>query len=66
MTLERPIQELMALMDDTILRQWTLLRSIPNHPRRIATNQLQAMLADIMGEVSRKRRLRPIEFPVAA
>ena len=52
MTLEKPIQELMALMDDTILRQWTLLRSIPNHPRRIATNQLQTMLADIMGEVS--------------
>lgn len=39
-------------MDDTILRQWTLLRSIPNHPRRIATTQLQAMLADIIGQVS--------------
>lgn len=52
MTLEKPIQEIMAIMDDTILRQWTLLRSIPNHPRRIATTQLQAMLADIIGEVS--------------
>lgn len=39
-------------MDDTILRQWTLLRSIPNHPRRIATTQLQALLADIFGKVS--------------
>jgi predicted DNA-binding transcriptional regulator YafY len=52
MTRKRPTQEIMALMDDTILRQWTLLRSIPNHPRRIATTQLQAMLADIIGEVS--------------
>ena len=39
-------------MDNTLLRQWTLLRSIPNHPRRIATTQLQAMLADIIGDVS--------------
>lgn len=39
-------------MDDTILRQWTLLRSIPNHPRRIATTQLQAMLASVFGTVS--------------
>lgn len=39
-------------MDDTILRQWTLLRSIPNHPRRIATTQLQALLAEVFGEVS--------------
>lgn len=42
----------MAIMDNTLLRQWTLLRSIPNHPRRIATTQLQAMLADIIGDVS--------------
>ena len=39
-------------MDDTILRQWALLRSIPNHPRRIATTQLQALLAEAFGAVS--------------
>jgi predicted DNA-binding transcriptional regulator YafY len=39
-------------MHESILRQWTLLRSIPNHPRRIATTQLQVLLADVFGEVS--------------
>lgn len=39
-------------MIDTILRQWALLRSVPNHPRRIATTQLQVLLADVFGEIS--------------
>lgn len=39
-------------MDDTILRQWTLLRSIPHHPRRVSTTQLQTVLSDVFGEIS--------------
>ena len=39
-------------MDDTLLRQWALLRSIPTYPRRIATTQLQAALEDVFGKVS--------------
>ena len=36
----------MGQMNDTLLRQWAMLRSIPRHPRKIDASSLQARLAD--------------------
>ena len=33
-------------MSDTLLRQWTMLRHIPRHPRRISVHDLRAHLAE--------------------
>lgn len=58
-------------MNDTLLRQWAMLRHIPRHPRKIDTACLQAKLAEGGYTVTRRSIQRDlvklsVEFPLAS
>ncbi|OGT88521.1 MAG: hypothetical protein A2286_08150 [Gammaproteobacteria bacterium RIFOXYA12_FULL_61_12] len=58
-------------MNDTLLRQWTMLRLIPLHPHKIASSELKARLAEAGHDISMRTVQRDLNslsstFPLTA